>query len=66
MVMPFGGPPKRELPFHSHKTLEYLDGADFLIVDCYTCTQQFVSVEDHVVSVNGPYGPHPEGYEPDE
>jgi len=66
MVMPFGGPPKAKLPLHSHRTLEYQDGDDFLIVDCYTCSTAFRSVEDHVVSVNGPYGPHPEGYVPDE
>lgn len=52
---------KKELPFPSHYCMEYRDGDDNVIIDCYTCNQKYCSVEHHVVSVNGPYGPFLEG-----
>lgn len=57
----FGDPHRGKLPLASHKTLEFCDGAGETIVDCYTCIQQYPSVEAHVIAVNGPYGPFPEG-----
>lgn len=61
----FGGG-KIEIELSLHKTLEYRDADDNLIIDCWTCgphntSMRFASVEAHVIAVNGPYGPFREG-----